>query len=513
MPSNKSMRKKRGKVSTSFRKEKVTPVVSGKKFKKTKKMQKKMRKSICDSTFSMSYLSPSNVSTPLGLRGTVGKRKAGRISVGDNSALLSGVLEDTGGNVKDDIDLEEKEDPPSKQAKICPQNDGIALKDIGDMFRNDHNLVMEGIINNPPPVSETVMGEKADDLSIIVIEDDNDSDDVPTSAVEELGQELMKVVEEPHVNVPDTPRTIIRNRKLDNIETVKDNDTIVLDDTGDNDEIIIIENDDWPPLPAPLQSGSMQDVMTRYPSKAPDFIPLGRGTRGCRGRGKNRRGRGGRGGGHAMTAEKPPVFTIGVPNTQFSDSAGSSKSKVFRFTGSKGGKEKEGPTMFVGQQQDKVEGGLRPIVIDGSNVAMSHGLGNLFSSRGIELVVKYFTARGHKKVVAFVPQFRNKHNMSTDRELLEQLYKAGNLVYTPSREVDGARISSYDDAFILDYAAMHGGVVITRDNYRDLAHDKQQWLEVVKNRILMPTFIGDDVMFPSDPLGRNGPNLDKFLRF
>ena len=103
--------------------------------------------------------------------------------------------------------------------------------------------------------------------------------------------------------------------------------------------------------------------------------------------------------------------------------------------------------------------------------------------------------------------------MSTDRELLEQLYKARNLVYTPSREVDGTRISSYDDAFILDYAAMHGGVVITRDNYRDLAHDKQEWLEVVRNRILMPTFVGDDVMFPSDPLGRNGPNLDKFLRF
>jgi len=439
----------------------------------------------------------------------VGKRKAGRISVGDDSALLSGVLEDTGGDVKDDIALEEKEDPPAKRAKICPQNDEIAVKDIGDMFRNDHNLVVEGILDNPPPVSETVMGEKSDDVSIIVIEDDDD--DVPTSAVEELGQELMKIVEEPDVIIPDTPRTIIQKRKLDKIETMKNNDTIVLDDTGD-DDIIVVDNDDWPPLPVPLQSGSLQDVMTRYPSKAPDFIPLGRGTRGCRARGKNRRGRG-RGGGHVMSAEKTPVFTIGVPNTQFSDIAGSSKSKVFRFTGSKGGKEKEGPTMLVGQQQDKVEGGLRPIVIDGSNVAMSHGLGNNFSSRGIELVVKYFTARGHKKVVAFVPQFRNKHNMSTDRELLEQLYKSGNLVYTPSREVDGARISSYDDAFILDYAAMHGGVVITRDNYRDLAHEKHDWLEVVRNRILMPTFIGDDVMFPSDPLGRNGPNLDKFLRF
>ena len=366
----------------------MTTVLSRKKFKQTKKKQK-MRRSICDSSSSMSNLSsPSKV----GRRGKVGrKRKAGKISVVENSDLLSGVLKDSGaGDVKDNVAGEVIADPPLKRAKICPQDNEFAVKDIGDMIRNDHNVVVEGIINSPP-VSQAVIGEKTDDL--------------------------------------------------------------------------------------------------------------------------NRGGRGGSVRGQTKIALKTPVFTIEVPNTQLCSTAGSSQSRVVRFSGSKGGKDREGPTMFVGQKQDRGEGELRPIVIDGSNVAMSHGLDNIFSSRGIELVVKYFTARGHKKVVAFVPQFRNKHNMSTDRELLEQLYKARNLVYTPSREVDGTRISSYDDAFILDYAAMHGGVVITRDNYRDLAHDKQEWLEVVRNRILMPTFIGDDVMFPSDPLGRNGPNLDKFLRF
>ena len=374
------------KVFTYFRREKVTPVLSRKKFKQTKKKQK-MRRSICDSSSSMSNLSsPSNV----GRRGKVGrKRKAGKISVVENSDLLSGVLKNTE-DVKDNVAGEVKADPPLKRAKICPHDNEFAVKDIGDMIRNAHNVVVEGIINSPP-VSQAVIGEKTDDL--------------------------------------------------------------------------------------------------------------------------NRGGRGGSVRGQTKIALKTPVFTIEVPNTQLCSTAGSSQSRVVRFSGSKGGKDREGPTMFVGQKQDRGEGELRPIVIDGSNVAMSHGLDNIFSSRGIELVVKYFTARGHKKVVAFVPQFRNKHNMSTDRELLEQLYKARNLVYTPSREVDGTRISSYDDAFILDYAAMHGGVVITRDNYRDLAHDKQEWLEVVRNRILMPTFIGDDVMFPSDPLGRNGPNLDKFLRF
>jgi hypothetical protein len=34
--------------------------------------------------------------------------------------------------------------------------------------------------------------------------------------------------------------------------------------------------------------------------------------------------------------------------------------------------------------------GLRPIIIDGSNVAMSHGRSNVFSVKGIQIVVGYF---------------------------------------------------------------------------------------------------------------------------
>ena len=127
-----------------------------------------------------------------------------------------------------------------------------------------------------------------------------------------------------------------------------------------------------------------------------------------------------------------------------------------------------GPTMYVGEKSNTDKGKLRPIVIDGSNVAMAHGRDTVFSSKGIEFVVKYFSERGHEKIVAFVPQYRSKPSQSTDRELLERMHKAGHLVFTPSREVGNVRITSYDDAFILDYAAMHGGIVITRDNYRDL---------------------------------------------
>ena len=51
-------------------------------------------------------------------------------------------------------------------------------------------------------------------------------------------------------------------------------------------------------------------------------------------------------------------------------------------------------------------------------------------------------------------------------QVLEELAAAGTVVFTPSRETDTQRITSYDDTFVLDYAAKHGGVVVTRDNYR-----------------------------------------------
>ena len=50
--------------------------------------------------------------------------------------------------------------------------------------------------------------------------------------------------------------------------------------------------------------------------------------------------------------------------------------------------------------------------------------------------------------------------------------------------------------------------------FRDLVNKKSEWTKVVAERILMPTFIGEnDLMWPHDPMGRHGPNLDQFLRF
>ncbi|XP_047031909.1 probable ribonuclease ZC3H12B isoform X2 [Helicoverpa zea] len=159
---------------------------------------------------------------------------------------------------------------------------------------------------------------------------------------------------------------------------------------------------------------------------------------------------------------------------------------------------------------------LRHIVIDGSNVAMSHGNKEVFSCRGIEICVEWFRARGHREITAFVPKWRKEssrpNNPIAERDALERLERDRVLVYTPSRLLGGKRLVCYDDRYILRLAAETDGIVVSNDNYRDLAAENPDFRKVVEERLLMYSFVNDRFMPPDDPLGRSGPTLDAFLR-
>ncbi|XP_066603106.1 probable ribonuclease ZC3H12D [Prorops nasuta] len=159
---------------------------------------------------------------------------------------------------------------------------------------------------------------------------------------------------------------------------------------------------------------------------------------------------------------------------------------------------------------------LRPVVIDGSNVAMSHGNKEIFSCRGIKICVDWFRARGHREITVFVPKWRKEasrpDNPIADQEILGELERDRLLVFTPSRLVGGKRMVCYDDRYILRLAAELNGIVVSNDNYRDLAQESPEFRRVVEERILMYTFVSDRFMPPDDPLGRSGPTLENFLR-
>ena len=93
-------------------------------------------------------------------------------------------------------------------------------------------------------------------------------------------------------------------------------------------------------------------------------------------------------------------------------------------------------------------------------------------------------------------KYFKKSSIFSQRELSEHTY-----------------VYSRKHSFKYNSSARHGAVVVTRDNFRDHVNKKPEWEAVIRDRILMPTFVGDDIQWPEDPLERNGPCLGKFLRF
>ncbi|XP_063853133.1 LOW QUALITY PROTEIN: uncharacterized protein LOC135095917, partial [Scylla paramamosain] len=168
------------------------------------------------------------------------------------------------------------------------------------------------------------------------------------------------------------------------------------------------------------------------------------------------------------------------------------------------------------QQQLLQPPSLRPVIIDGSNVAMSHGNKTTFSCRGLRVCVDWFRARGHSEITVFVPAWRKEaprwDTPIADQDLLLDLERERVLVFTPSRVCGGKRIVSYDDRYILNEAVQSGGVVVSNDNYRDLVAESPGFRKVVEESLLMYSWVNGRFVPPDDPLGRSGPTLDVFLR-
>lgn len=79
----------------------------------------------------------------------------------------------------------------------------------------------------------------------------------------------------------------------------------------------------------------------------------------------------------------------------------------------------------------------------------------------------------------------------SDQEILRRLEKEKILVFTPSRRVQGRRVVCYDDRFIVKLAYESDGIIVSNDNYRDLANEKPEWKKFIDERLLMYSFVND----------------------
>ena len=69
------------------------------------------------------------------------------------------------------------------------------------------------------------------------------------------------------------------------------------------------------------------------------------------------------------------------------------------------------------------------------------------------------------------------------------------------------------DRFIVQDAAQCGGIILSNDKYRDLINESRQMRKAIEEQRLDFYFRKDTLHVAQDPLGRNGPRLDKFLEF
>ena len=160
------------------------------------------------------------------------------------------------------------------------------------------------------------------------------------------------------------------------------------------------------------------------------------------------------------------------------------------------------------QKNTATENSLRYIIIDGSNVARTHGNRSEFSSRGIKLAVDHFLQLGHTNVVAMVPQYRRRalnHKCPTlEHELLDEMEKNKNLVFTTNDK-------SYDDRFIIKAAVHHNALIVSNDKFRDLMQENKEWEDFIMSSRIGFVFVGDFFQIPDDPMGRKGPKLQELL--
>ena len=130
-------------------------------------------------------------------------------------------------------------------------------------------------------------------------------------------------------------------------------------------------------------------------------------------------------------------------------------------------------------------------------------------------MVQWFLDRGHSDVIVIVPANRKEKigpTPITDQHILKELEKSGNLTFSPIRKLyNGPTIVPYDDLVIVEAAHQKRAVIVSNDNYRDVAKEHPEWRDTISSCLIVYTWVGDMFMPSKDPLGRGGPSLEDLL--
>ena len=160
----------------------------------------------------------------------------------------------------------------------------------------------------------------------------------------------------------------------------------------------------------------------------------------------------------------------------------------------------------------------RKIVIDGLNICHEYskhliGIPYIkFSAEGLNVVYEHLKKMGYKdeKIVIIMKQIPRRYE--SERRIAQKLEDKNVLHYAPSRRLGQGYIQSDDDLFILKTAKILNAIVLSNDQFQKEKINHPEYSDVIDNCVIQPRFISGKLILPDDPLGKNGPKLEEFLR-
>ena len=133
------------------------------------------------------------------------------------------------------------------------------------------------------------------------------------------------------------------------------------------------------------------------------------------------------------------------------------------------------PLAFLETNRRTIEqtpGSPRYIILDAGNICYQMGNNEAFDLDGLKIAIKWFMARGHEHILAILPESRKnkllKEGRRQDVDVLNSMEKMNLLRFSNSKRTDQKSWDTYDDILMVESAAKHKGIVVTRDHYRDL---------------------------------------------
>ncbi|XP_070968123.1 probable ribonuclease ZC3H12C [Oncorhynchus clarkii lewisi] len=102
----------------------------------------------------------------------------------------------------------------------------------------------------------------------------------------------------------------------------------------------------------------------------------------------------------------------------------------------------------------------------------------------IQLAVDWFLERGHRDITVFVPSWK-KEQSRPDALITGYFASSGEGQDLGVHSVLSGPGSPGDDRFIVKLAYKSNGIIVSNDNYRDLACEKPEWKKLIDERLLM----------------------------